>query len=183
MLHHVTIAQDLPLSVLLDVNAPNTNEILELLLNAMSHSRQNDALAIACVKKASRLYLTTEVFPDRTGEKFSAGGLASWQIARVKGYIDRNIASQVSLEELANLVRLSTSYFAAAFKASFGVAPHGYIISRRVEWAKDRMRLTEMPLCEVALECGLSDQAHLSRIFKKATGMTPSAWRRQARAA
>jgi AraC-like DNA-binding protein len=47
-----------------------------------------------------------------------------------------------------------------------------------VEYAKQRMLTTNAPLCEIALDCGLADQSHLSRVFRRVTGTTPSAWRR-----
>jgi len=58
------------------------------------------------------------------------------------------------------------------------MSPHNYIVSRRVEYAKDRMANSNDSLSVIALDCGLSDQAHLSRIFRRAMGTTPSAWRR-----
>jgi AraC family transcriptional regulator len=75
-------------------------------------------------------------------------------------------------------VKLSTSYFSSAFKTSFGLSPHNYIVAQRVEFAKQLMLNTSAPLCEIALDCGLADQAHLSRVFRRLTGTTPSAWRR-----
>ena len=79
------------------------------------------------------------------------------------------------------MVRLSSSYFSRAFKVSFGCSPHSYILRRRIERAKFLMQGGDEPLAQVALECGLSDQAHLSRIFRRYVGCTPSRWRRTAR--
>ncbi len=104
--------------------------------------------------------------------------MAPWQVARVKRYVEDNMSRTVAINELAELARLSTSYFSAAFKTSFGLSPHSYVIAQRVERAKQLMLSTDAPLCEIALDCGLADQAHLSRIFRRATGTTPSAWRR-----
>lgn len=111
-------------------------------------------------------------------KQVTTGGLAPWQVKKVKQYIDARIAHGIPLDELAQQVRLSTSYFSAAFKATFGVPPHNYVVSCRVEHAKQRMLTTKAPLCEIALDCGLADQSHLSRVFRRVTGTTPSAWRR-----
>ncbi|SFB16544.1 AraC-type DNA-binding protein [Rhizobium sp. NFR07] len=108
------------------------------------------------------------------------GGLAPWQVKKVKQYIGARISHGIPLDELAQQVRLSTSYFSTAFKATFGISPHSYIVACRVEHAKQRMLNTEAPLCEIALDCGLADQSHLSRVFRRVTGTTPSAWRRHA---
>ncbi|WP_180899141.1 helix-turn-helix domain-containing protein [Martelella soudanensis] len=117
------------------------------------------------------------------GSVIPKGGLAPWQISKVRCYIDENIDGSISLCELAGEVDLSVSYFSAAFKVSFGLSPHAFVIAQRVEKAKRRIALTDTPLCEIALDCGLADQAHLSRVFRRHTGFTPSGWRRACSAA
>ncbi len=155
-------------------------EVSRLLARAIRCLDQDEAIAIDLVKRASMLLKPS---PVRSGnsvprEKAASGGLAPWQLARVKRHVAENISRTVAIDELAGLARLSTSYFSAAFKTSFGLSPHSYIVAQRVERAKHLMLSTDAPLCEIALDCGLADQAHLSRIFRRATGTTPSAWRR-----
>jgi len=64
------------------------------------------------------------------------------------------------------------------FRISVGVPPIHYIGRRRVELACTLMRTTRVPLSQIAVACGLYDQAHLCKVFRRMTGMTPSAWRR-----
>ena len=155
-------------------------EVSRLLARAINCLDQDEAIAIDLVKRASMLLKPSPVASASgvSREKAASGGLAPWQVARVKRYVADNMSRTVAIDELAELSRLSTSYFSAAFKASFGLSPHSYIIAQRVERAKHLMLSTNAPLCEIALDCGLADQAHLSRIFRRATGTTPSAWRR-----
>ncbi|AYD02512.1 AraC family transcriptional regulator [Neorhizobium sp. NCHU2750] len=110
----------------------------------------------------------------------TTGGLAPWQVKKIRQHIEARIGHGIPLDELAQLVRLSTSYFSSAFKSTFGVSPHSYIVCCRVDHAKYRMLTSDAPLCEIALDCGLADQSHLSRVFRRVTGTTPSAWRRHA---
>jgi transcriptional regulator GlxA family with amidase domain len=107
------------------------------------------------------------------------GGLAPWQMLRVARYIDAHLERGVSNEELAQQARLSRSYFAKAFRRSFGTSPHHYVIDRRIERAKSMMLATPDPLGQIAPACGFSDQAHLARIFHRSIGQTPHAWRRE----
>ncbi|MDK1491882.1 AraC family transcriptional regulator [Sinorhizobium sp. 7-81] len=109
--------------------------------------------------------------------------MAPWQVKRLKLHIENSISRPIALHELAALSRLSTSRFSAAFKISFGLPPHAYLIERRVAFAKTRMLTSDAPLCEIALDCGLADQAHLSRVFRRVTGTPPSVWRRSRREA
>jgi len=149
-----------------------------LLLNAVKFLEEDETVAIDLVNQASNLLGTRSANNNDTADRIVAGGLAPWQIKRVRRFIDERISYTVSLDDMAGQVKLSTSYFSAAFKSSFGVSPHNYVIQRRVEFAKDKMLNSNAPLCEIALDCGLSDQAHLSRVFRRMTGTTPSAWRR-----
>lgn len=160
-----------------DFFARNSGEVSRLLMNAISLVERDESVAIDLIKRASSL-LRPHAANEGGAKRPATGGLAPWQENRVRKYIEDNLSASIPLDELAGLVRLSTSYFSAAFKVTFGMSPHNYIISRRVEHAKYRMAHSSAPLSEIALDCGLSDQAHLSRIFRKTTGTTPSAWRR-----
>lgn len=160
------------------LGAAANREVSELLLRAIRCVERDEAVTIDLIKRVSSLLGPHEVADASPANAIVVGGLAPWQAKRVSGYIAERIAHAISLPDLAGVAKLSTSYFSAAFKVSFGMSPHAYIIHQRVALAKDRMLHSEAPLCEIALDCGLSDQAHLSRIFRKVTGTTPSAWRR-----
>jgi AraC-like DNA-binding protein len=73
---------------------------------------------------------------------------------------------------------LSTGHFARAFRQTFGVSPHTFIIEQRVNAAKRLILETGAPLAEIALSCGMADQSHLTRHFTRKVGMSPAAWRR-----
>jgi AraC family transcriptional regulator len=107
------------------------------------------------------------------------GGLAPWQVRKVDRYLRATMDRSLRVEDLARQVSLSTNYFGRAFKASFGTTPHMYIMRLRVELAKRLMLTTQDQLSEIALLCGLADQAHLSKLFRREVGDTPGAWRRQ----
>jgi transcriptional regulator GlxA family with amidase domain len=108
----------------------------------------------------------------------AAGGLAPWQVSKVKLYVEVHLSDDITCPELATLVRLSPSHFSRAFKVSFRCSPLAYVVAQRLDHAKALMLSTEAPLCEVALVCGFADQSHFSTKFHRAVGRTPSAWRR-----
>jgi transcriptional regulator GlxA family with amidase domain len=107
------------------------------------------------------------------------GGLASWQLKRVNDYIEANLGSTIRAADLARVAQQSVSYFSRAFRRSVGYTPHAYVMRQRMRRAQDIMLSSEHPLSRVALECGMSDQAHFSRVFRKLVGTNPWAWRRQ----
>ena len=107
------------------------------------------------------------------------GGPAPWQARRVAAYVRDNIGTGVRAGELAALVRLSYSHFNRAFKVSFHETPTSYIMRQRITLAQQKMLATDHALSRVALECGLCDQAHFSRMFRRIVGLSPWQWRRR----
>ncbi len=151
-------------------------DVVELLMRSAQRSPGNDIEEQVAVKRPMQV---SDQSAGAAPVQVIAGGLAPWQIKRLKSHIDARITERLCLDDLSALVKLSTSYFSAAFKRSFGVPPHNYIVARRVEFAKRQILGGDVPLCRVALDCGLADQAHLTRVFRRVTGTTPSAWRRE----
>jgi AraC family transcriptional regulator len=111
------------------------------------------------------------------------GGLAPCQLMQVKKLIEKNLFENIRIKTLANLAGLSESYFYSAFRRSTGQTPHAFITQRRIEHAQTLMILTDLPLSRIACECGLTDQPHLTRLFRRQLGTSPALWRKWRRAA
>jgi AraC-like DNA-binding protein len=107
--------------------------------------------------------------------------LAPWQVKRVIAYVNANIGGPIRIYEMAQQTRLTASYFSRAFKETLGMAPQDYVSMRRMNLACILMLTTDEPLCQVALACGLSDQAQFTRVFSRIFGCPPGAWRRERR--
>jgi AraC family transcriptional regulator len=106
------------------------------------------------------------------------GGLAAWQERTVAAYIDEHMAEQVPLATLAKLVRLSMHYFCRAFRESFGVPPHRYLMMRRIEAAKTLLARRSQSVTEIGLVVGYSETSSFTAAFGKVTGLTPTAYQR-----
>jgi AraC family transcriptional regulator len=89
-------------------------------------------------------------------------------------HLDQSIRNQ----DLAQTVGLGVTHFSRCFKGSFGVSPQGYVIRSRLERAKTLMRQSRSSLCQIALDSGFADQAHMSRLFRAMVGSPPNRWRR-----
>jgi AraC family transcriptional regulator len=107
------------------------------------------------------------------------GGLARWQAKLITSYIEDKLDSSIRVTALAGVVQLSTSHFFRAFRKTFGETPVAYIRQRRVRRAQELMLTSRLSLSQVALECGMCDQPHLCRVFRRIVGVNPNAWRRQ----
>jgi AraC family transcriptional regulator len=103
--------------------------------------------------------------------------ISGWRMRRVIEYIEENLDGDLSLEAMASEVDISPIYLARAFKAAVGQSPHQYVLSRRVERAKELLRNTELPVVDVALSSGFSSQSHLSYWFQRFMGVSPAIYR------
>jgi AraC family transcriptional regulator len=108
----------------------------------------------------------------------STGGLAAWRMSRILQYVESHIDERIMVCALARLVGLSPSHFSRAFKCAAGVTAASFIMSRRVALACTKLSTSKEPITQVAISCGLSDQPHLCRVFRRVTGLSPAKWRR-----
>ena len=160
------------------LGSANSIVVDQLLLDARHAMASDVGAALRCIQQAASL-LEAPVQPPVVPP--ARGGLAGWQIDRIKRHIDEHLEHPIHVADLAHMARLSPGYFSNAFKTSLGETPHAYVISRRLVHAKHLMRSSDKPLCEIAMDCGFSDQAHMCRQFRKGTGASPNAWRRSHR--
>src|SRR5262249_56430552 len=127
--------------------------------------RDRDA-ARACIARASAL-LRDDIGHAQAPGTLVRGGLAPWQIARIRAHIDAHLESTIRMRDLAAIANLSTGHFSRSFTRSFGKAPFAYVAERRLARAQELMLTTPDPLCQIALACGLYDQSHLTRLFRR----------------
>ncbi|HME21593.1 MAG TPA: AraC family transcriptional regulator [Acetobacteraceae bacterium] len=106
------------------------------------------------------------------------GGLASWQQRVVVEHIETHLSETLQLAQLAELVHLSPQHFCRAFKQSLGLPPVRYHGSRRIERAKLPLAQAVLPVTEIGLTLGYSETSSFSAAFRRATGLTPTAYRR-----
>lgn len=99
--------------------------------------------------------------------------LSSRKLTLIKDYINDHLEETLSLDAIANIVNLSPSHFLRLFKKSTGLAPHQYVILKRIEKAKILLCQTKMSIAEIACQTGFADQSHLTRLMRRHTGLTP----------
>ncbi|WP_435895565.1 helix-turn-helix domain-containing protein [Oceaniferula spumae] len=97
--------------------------------------------------------------------------------ARIHEYIEDNLESDISVDELAGLANMSNFHFSRCYKAATGLSPYRYLSRVRVAKARALLCRKHANLSEIAVTCGFSDQPHLTRVFKKICGLTPGAFR------
>ncbi len=123
---------------------------------------------------------TTEL--PATSPRPTKGGLAPWQLRRIAALVEDNLHAIITVKAMASAAQLSPAHFCRTFKSTTGHTPHAYLMRRRVIRAQALMLHSDAPLSEIACACGLADQSHLARMFRRLVGDTPRAWRRHAQA-
>jgi AraC family transcriptional regulator len=144
-----------------------------LLNNDTACSVYADYLARALAARLLRQHSTSA----RAAHPLPQGGFSRLQLKRATDFMQSNLGDPLTMAELATATGLSPSHFARRFKVSTGVPPHQFLMQMRVERAK-RMLRGGASIIEIALTCGFTHQEHMTRIFRRAVGLTPAAYRR-----
>ena len=99
------------------------------------------------------------------------------QMQRIREFVEANLETEIRLEMMAGICGRSTEYFVRVFKATAGVSPYQYVLNLRIERAKALLGVEGASIADVALQCGFSHQEHLTRMFRRFTGVTPGRYR------
>jgi AraC family transcriptional regulator len=98
-------------------------------------------------------------------------------LRRVREMLHSDLLQKFSLADLAEQAGVHPVHLAAVFRSNYGYSPGEYLRRQRIEFARRRLVLHEVPLVDIAAEAGFADQSHLTRLFKRYTGVTPAQYR------
>jgi AraC-like DNA-binding protein len=162
----------------------NTNDsVLQRILAAVRYSLddhpQDSSLKMDYLSHALAMYLLTHYSAGGPGHPVAEGaGFNSRDTGRIFDYIRENLASNMSIGELADVVGLSRAQFVRRFKLTTQWTPYQFVTLLRVSKAQKLMSDHRMDLSSVALSCGFSSQSHFTTTFKKFRGVTPNEYRK-----
>jgi AraC family transcriptional regulator len=125
-------------------------------------------------------FLTTVAYTE--GRIAPAGRLSGRRLQRAIEYVRLHVSENIRLDDIAAAAGLSPFRFARMFRKTTGLTPHRYVMSARVEKARALLREYEKSLTEIAIECGFCDHSHMSKVFRRLTGMAPAEFRDGCRA-
>ncbi|MEU7645479.1 AraC family transcriptional regulator [Streptomyces huasconensis] len=127
------------------------------------------------LEAAARLALVAERLRERLRPRLAgaAGPAPDRRIAgTLRELLDARVVEGLTLEEAAALLHAHPAHLVRSFTAAYGIAPHQYLMARRVDRAR-RLLLDGRPPGETAAACGFYDQSHLNRHFKRVVGVPP----------
>lgn len=99
--------------------------------------------------------------------------LSDRRLKQVFDYIEDNLAENISLRDLADVVGLSVSHFKVLFREAVDQSPHQYLIRRRVERAKNLLSERKLSISQIAIQTGFAHQSHLARHMHRVIGVSP----------
>jgi AraC family transcriptional regulator len=108
------------------------------------------------------------------------GGLGSARLRRIQELIHAKMDDDLSLDEMAQAVGLSTAHFARMFRKSTGETPHQFVLRQRLERAKAMLRAPNARVLDIAIACGFKTQQHFAQVFRSAWGISPTQFRQDA---
>ena len=157
------------------VESPQIRHLM-LALKYEADSRNAHGLAmVEAVTSALGHLLVRHAGVEQPRPIHNRGGLSAVAKRRVLELIDAALDARLTVEMLSREVGLSAAHFARAFKETMGRAPHQYLLALRLERARRLLETTEVSLSDIAHRAGFADQAHFTRLFKRAFGTTPGA--------
>ncbi|MBL8542865.1 MAG: helix-turn-helix transcriptional regulator [Hyphomonadaceae bacterium] len=156
---------------------------LDLPLNA---TMEKLTQAVRSPNAAPRLLLDTlallagaELLGVFSSRRRAAGGLSAAQQTAAEDFIEAHFREDVGLAEIAAAAGLSPFHFTRGFKRATGTTPYRYVLERRVRYAKELMRDSDLSLGEIAITAGFKNASHFSRVFAELTGAPPRVYRQQ----
>ena len=96
-------------------------------------------------------------------------------------FIEQHITDDITAEDVANHVNISTYYLSKIFKKEMGVNFITYVTDRKMDLAKEMLVNTDIPVLNIALDLAYNEANYFSKAFKKKTGLTPSEYREKYR--
>jgi AraC family transcriptional regulator len=107
------------------------------------------------------------------------GGLGPARLRKIEELVKFRLEDELTLNEMAQSVGLSTAHFSQMFRRSTGESPHQFVLRHRVERAKEMLRAAEARVLDVAVACGFKTQQHFARAFRRICGASPTEYRQE----
>lgn len=148
-----------------------------LVVNELSTDVRHTAFAENLVGSIVTGLLDLKGDPDKNSA--GLGRLTQAHLNRLSAHFANCGGRPLSIREMADVVGLSESWFATVFRQTTDMTPLQWQLSRRIEMARALMVETEMSIAEISAQLGFSDQAHLTKVFRRFAGETPAVWRRK----
>ncbi|UTW45333.1 helix-turn-helix domain-containing protein [bacterium SCSIO 12696] len=150
-----------------------------MLLDALQLEGSSSDVMFESLARVFLVKLVNKYGDDRSDDITYSDKFTAKHYKRVLDFVANHFGDSIQIDDLARDIGMSSSHFSRLFKQVIGDTPYQFLMRYRVERAAEMIANTKKPLFDIALSCGFSDQAHLTRTFKQLNNTTPKAWRKQ----
>lgn len=112
-------------------------------------------------------------------DNFPAGhqGFSLGKLRRIDTFLEENIDSVITVEDMARVIGFSKGYFSEIFKKTTGLSPYQYLVRFRMEKAREILLTTDDSIIQIALKVGIENQSQFSQLFKRYYSLSPKEMR------
>ena len=123
--------------------------------------------------------LVTHVLTNNTDQLVNDADKIADKIKQIKNFIDENFPKKIPLDMIADEFFISKYHMSREFKKAYGITIANYMIAKRITYAKELLRFTNMRIEEIGNLCGIEDSSYFNKVFRKFEGMTASDYRKK----
>jgi AraC family transcriptional regulator len=170
--------EDIALRDILKLNDDLLTRMGQLLVDEATTGGLGSRLLVDAITQQMCVHLLRNYAELSIRTPAASGTFSKLKMRKLEEYIKEHVAEDLSLATLAEVTGVSPSYFSRLFRNSFGIPPHHYLLKHRLASARDLLRGKRHSIAEIAAMTGFSDQAHLTRFFKRQFALTPDQFRK-----
>ena len=123
--------------------------------------------------------MVTKVLSDNTDQQEFSADTITDKIKQIKDFLDEYFPKKIPLDMIADEFFISKYHMSREFKKAYGITIANYIIAKRITYAKELLRFTDMQIEEIGRKCGIEDNSYFNKIFRKFEGMTATDYRKK----
>lgn len=151
--------------------------ILKLLRDELDATHQANRLFVSGLAESLTVHLLRHYAEASNATGRKAAQLPAWKLRKVLEHMEAHLIDPFDLDQLADLCAMSRFHFSRAFHNTMGETPSAWFILRRMEHAKELLRMTDQKIIDVAASVGYDSPSHFAKIFRTQTHMTPREYR------
>lgn len=157
------------------INSMEFSNILNQLMEVAIQTNSDSELLVSHILNG----LITKILATNNLSSVNNKNTNSKKMKQIKNYIDKNYQKEFSLDVLAKKFYISKYHMSREFKKAYGDTVINYIIIKRITYAKELLRFTDMQIEEIGRKCGIKDSSYFNKLFRKIEETTASEYRKK----
>lgn len=150
---------------------------MEELFQGLVKARHSDSIAARLREKSMLLHILSALMEGQPLLIQKGQTCEMERLTHIQQYVERHLHTEVTLEEMAEVVHFHPNYFSKYFKKHFGVPPLKYVSRKKMEHAKQMLKTTNQSVKEIAIATGFEDANYFSKTFRREVGYSPTEYR------